>query len=94
MNNKRFQVSGEVKIFQVANPWVYVSVPMEYTEMTRGLANRGLVPITVKLDKSVWNTSLMPMGDGTHFIPLNAKVRKAENISVGDHVELSFTLRK
>ena len=94
MDNKRFQVSGEVKIFQVVNPWVYVSVPMEYTEMTRGLANRGLVPITVKLDKSVWNTSLMPMGDCTHFIPLNAKVRKAENISVGDHVELSFTLSK
>ena len=94
MNERRFPVSGEVKIFPVVNPWVYVSVPKEYTEVTRSLANRGLVPITVKLGKSVWNTSLMPMGDGTHFIPFKAKVRKAEKISVGDHVELSFTLRK
>ena len=95
MKNERcFPVSGEVKIFPVVNSWVYVSMPKEYTDMTRDLANRGLVPVTVKLGKSVWNTSLMPMGDGTHFIPLNAKVRKAENILVGDHVELTFTLRK
>ncbi|MFC2036002.1 DUF1905 domain-containing protein [Chloroflexota bacterium] len=93
-DEQHFPVSGEVQIFQVVNPWVYVSVPKEYTEMTRDLANRGLVPITVKLGKSVWNTSLMPMGDGTHFIPLNANVRETEKISVGDHVRLSFTLRK
>ena len=36
----------------------------------------------------------MPMGDGTQFIPLLAKVRKSEDIELGEHVEVSFTLRK
>ena len=94
MNKPSITFKGEVKIFPVNNPWVYVNVPKEYSDMTHSFANRGLVPIRVKLNQSIWNTSLMPMGDGTHFVPLNAKVRRGENISVGDHVELSFSLRK
>ncbi|MGH7525425.1 MAG: DUF1905 domain-containing protein [Gemmatimonadales bacterium] len=91
---RRFSVSGEVRIFQAENPWVYVSVPKKYTEATKHSADRGLVPIIVTLGKSTWNSSLMPMGDSTQFIPLSAKVRKTEGIEVGDHVKLSFTLRK
>lgn len=36
----------------------------------------------------------MPMGDGTQFIPLPAKVRKTENISVGDTIDVHFQLRE
>jgi len=91
---KNFPVKGEVKIFPVVNPWVYVSVPKKYTKETKHPADRGLVAITVKLGKLTWNTSLMPMGDGTQFIPLPAKVRKSEDIGLGDRIKLSFTLRK
>lgn len=94
MKTQSFPVSGTVKIFPIQNPWVYVGVPKKYTEMLMDFADRGLVPVTVTLGKSTWNTSLMPMGDGTHFIPLNAKVRKSERIEVGDHINLSFTLRE
>ncbi len=62
--------------------------------MFRDVADRGLVAITATLGSSIWDTSLMPMGDGTHFIPLNSKVRKKENVEVGDHIGLSFILRK
>ncbi len=92
-NNKAFLVSGKVKIFPLENPWIYVEVPKKYTAMTAHLADRGLVAITVTLGSSKWDTSLMPMGDGSHFIALNAKVRKKENISVADSIKLSFTLR-
>lgn len=94
MKNKQLSVGGRVEIFPVENPWVYLRVPKKYTDKLQDLADRGLVPITVTLGKSVWDTSLMPMGDGTQFIPLNAKVRKAEGINVGDHVKLTFVLRK
>jgi hypothetical protein len=63
-NSKHFPVSGEVKIFPVDNPRVYVSLP-KYTDYTKHLADRGLVAITATLGKSTWNTSLMPKGDGT-----------------------------
>ncbi|MCI0549425.1 MAG: DUF1905 domain-containing protein [Anaerolineae bacterium] len=93
-NSKHFPVSGEVKIFQVDNPWIYVDVPKKYTDDTKHLADRGLVAITATLGTSIWNTSLMPMGDGTQFIPLPAKVRKLENVEIGDRIKLSFVLRK
>ena len=92
--SKRFQVSGRVEIFPLENPWVYLSVPKEYTEATEHMADRGLVAITVTCGNSTWNTSLMPMGDGAQFIPLSAKIRKAEGIEVGDLVTLSFVPRK
>ena len=62
--------------------------------MTRPMAVRGLVPITVTLGNTTWDTSLMPKGDGTHFIALNAKVRNSEGVAVGDRVKLSFRLRR
>ena len=91
---KNFLVEDKVKIFQVENPWVYINVPKKYTEQTMHLADRGLVAITATLDKSSWNTSLMPMGDGTHFIPLPAKIREAEHVNLDDQIKLSFKLRK
>jgi len=94
MNNKRFSVSGKVEIFPLDNPWVYVSVHRKFANLLKNKADRGLVPITATLGKSTWNTSLMPMGDGTQFIPLSAKIRKAEGIMVGESIRLSFALRK
>jgi len=93
-HQKSFPVEGKVNIFPVYNPWVYVSVLKKYTEDTKHFADRGLVAITVKLGRLTWNTSLMPMGDGTQFIPLPANVRKKEKIRLGDRIRLSFTLRK
>lgn len=92
--SKRYSLSGTVRIFLVENPWVYVDVPRKYTDETKHLADRGLVAVTVTLGKTKWNTSLMPKGDGTQFIPLSVKVRKAEKIEVGDPTKLSFSLRK
>lgn len=88
-----FLVEGIVKIFPQESPWVYVSVPLKYTELLTDMNDRGLVPITVTLGDSSWETSLMPMGDGTQFIPLSKKIRKAEKIKVGDSVSLSFVPR-
>ena len=94
MEDEIFKVKSSVKIFPVKNPWVYVDIPEKYTEMLKGYADRGLVAIRVTLGKSTWDTSLMPMGNGTQFIPLSVKVRKAEKIEVSDNIKLTFTLRK
>lgn len=56
-------------------------------------AERGLVAIAATLGATTWNTSLMPMGDGTQFIPLPRKVRKAERCEIGDAITVSFVLR-
>ena len=89
----KFKVKGKVELFPQAGGWHYVKIPKEYTKITKDLADRGLVAITATLGKTTWDTSLLPMGDGTQFIALSAKVRKAENISLGDDIELTFKLR-
>lgn len=89
-----YPVSGKVEIFKVQNPWVFVRSLKKYTYMFKGFSDRGLVPITITLGKCVWKSSLLPMGDGTHFIALPFKVRKAEGIRVGARVKLFFTLRE
>ncbi len=90
---KSLKVTGIVEIFPLENPWVYIRVPKEYTEMFKDIAERGLVPITVTLGSSTWDTSLLPIGNGTQFIALKKAVRKKERIEVGDSIELSFILR-
>lgn len=92
-SGKSTKVTGLVEIFNLVNPWVYVRVPLEITEETHYFADRGLVAIRATVGKYSWNTSLMPMGDGTQFIPLPAKLRKSESIEVGDTVAVSFVLR-
>lgn len=89
-----FTVKADVQLFPQQGGWHYISVPEEITDITRNYADRGVVAITVTLGETSWDTSLLPKGDGTLFIPLAAKVRKKENITVGDTVEVSFKLRK
>lgn len=92
--NEAFRVRGDVERFPQEGGWVYVRVPEKYTDMTRPYANRGLVPITAQIRNTTWQTSLLPMGDGTHFIALSAKVRKAEDVQVGGKVSVTFRLRR
>ncbi len=88
-----YQVEGDVDIFPQKGGWVYIRVPIEITERLIHMAKRGLIPIRITVGNTTWDTSLLPMGDGTHFIPLNAKVRKRENIEADDHIKLSFQVR-
>ena len=73
--------------------WHYVSVPTELSVPLGYLADRGLIAITAKVGNSSWPTSLLPMGDGTHFIALPAKVRSKENLPLGAEIEVSFETR-
>ena len=75
--------------------WLYVSVSMELSAPPKIFAtNFGPIAITAKVGGSSRPTSLMPMGDGTHFIALPAKVRKKEKLSLGAETQISFELRE
>lgn len=89
-----YKTKGEVEIFPQKGGWVYIRVPTKITERLLHRAQRGLVPIKASVGTTSWDTSLMPMGDGTHFIALKAKVRKKEDIEVGKIINISFQLRE
>lgn len=86
-------VKGEVEIFPQEGGWHYLPVPVEISEDLEDLADRGLIPITATVGKITWDTSLLPKGDGTKFIALNARVRNSEGIDLGDTISVTFRPR-
>ena len=86
-------LTGKVERFEREMGWYYVSVPTELSKPLEYLADRGLIAVTARVGNSSWPTSLLPMGDGTHFIALPAKVRSKEKISLGATIEVSFETR-
>ena len=82
-----------VELFEREKGWYYVSVPTKLSKPLEYLAERGLIAVTAKVGNSNWQTSLLPMGDGTHFLALPAKVRSKENIVLGADIEVSFAIR-
>lgn len=90
---KPYVVRGIVKLFPQAGGWHYVAVPQEYSHELAHLAERGLVAVRATVGDISWDTSLLPMGDGTQFIALPAKVRQANRLMVGGNVTVSFVPR-
>lgn len=83
-----------VQIFPQDKGWHYVQVPNKISKTLEIYADRGLIAVTVHLGASHWATSLLPKGDGTHFIALPAKVRDKESIHLGDTISVSFDVRR
>ena len=84
---------AKVEFFDRKMGWHYVLAPEELSKPLEYLADRGLIAITASVGKSSWPTSLLPMGDGTYFIALPAKVRAKEKLSLGSEVKVSFETR-
>jgi len=80
---------------ELLDHWLYVPVPTGLSTPLKFLAtNFGFIAITARVGNSSWQTSLMPKGDGTHFIALPAKVRSKEKLSLGAEIEISFGIRE
>ena len=85
--------SAPVELFERDKGWYYVLVPNSLSKPLEHLVDRGLIAITSKIGNSSWNTSMLPMGDGTHFIALPARVRQKESLTQGTKVQVSFETR-
>ena len=88
-----YSFAGKAELFEREKGCYYVSVPVEISKPLECLADRGLVAVIATVGDSRWPTSLLPMGDGTHFIALPARVRKKENLHLDSEFEISFDIR-
>ena len=89
-----YSFEAKVKLFEREKGWYYVSVPKDLSTPLEYLADRGLIAVTARVGSTSWPTSLLPMGDGTHFIALPAKVRTKEKLLLNAELELSFEIRE
>ena len=94
-----WEFAGEVWEWRGPAPYHFVSVPEELCDDVRDAADVvsygwGMVPVTLRIGATTWTTSLWPK-DGGYVVPLKDRVRRAEEIELGDvvsmvlHVDLS-----
>ncbi len=86
------EFSGRVWHWRGPSPYHFVTVPeAESAELQSAAAlvtyGWGMIPVEVRIGSTTWTTSLFPK-DGGYVVPLKDKVRNAEQIDVGDTVEL------
>ena len=83
---------GEIWFWRGPAPWYFVTVPPHQCEELHAISGLvtygwGMIPVTVQLGKSQWETALWPK-DGQYIVPLKASVRKAEKVDEGDCVTI------
>ena len=51
----------------------------------------GMIPVSAKIGRSDWTTSLFPK-DGGYIVPVKDMVRRAEGLDVGDVVSIRLSI--
>lgn len=86
---KTYTANGIIRQFPQKGGWVYLPITQTYKDF--GIKPKwGLIPATITIGETTWKKSLLPFGNGTLFIALNEKVRRAEKLQVGDTVTATF----
>lgn len=90
------EFSSDLWYWRGPAPWTFVTVPDEecldlHAESTFVSYGWGVIPVTVRIGRSEWDTSLFPKDD-RYIVPVKAAVRKAEQLEVGDTVTLGLVI--
>lgn len=94
MNN--FEVSGTIKRFPGKYGWYYVELDEELNKDLRPLLTNlwpALLKAEFRINKTIWQSSIMPIKDGPLFIAIPANIRKVENLDVGNKVTIKLELK-
>jgi hypothetical protein len=89
--------SGAVFEWRGPAPHHFVEVPDDVADEIASIASEvsygwGVIPASVTLGTTAFTTSLFPR-DGGYLVPLKLAVRQAEQVAVGDVVELALEIR-
>jgi hypothetical protein len=92
----RLEFEAEVFQWRGPSPYYFVAVPEPMCDDLRVAAHDvsygwGVVPVTVQIGATSWTTSLFPK-DGGYLVPLQDRVREAEDIAQDDIVQLVLTV--
>lgn len=91
------EFSGTIWFWKGPAPWYFVTIPMEPSRAIKAISTSvtygwGVIPVRVRIGKTVWQTSLFPK-DEHYLVPIKASVRNAEKIEEGDDVTIALEIR-
>lgn len=92
----RLKFSGEIWFWRGPSPFHFVTVPDEESEELHAVSSLlsygwGVIPVTARVGKTSWTTSLFPKGGG-YLVPIKLVVRETERLELGDTVQIVLTL--
>ena len=91
------EFKGKIFHWRGPAPYLFVAVPDKESADIRSVSKLvtygwGVIPVTVKVGKTEWTTSLFPK-EGRYLVPIKMVVQKAENLKEGDEIKLRLELR-
>ena len=81
MGRKEFK--AKLDRFEGVGTWTYVEIPFD---VEKAFGRGGQLRIKAKINGVPFRSSLMPNGDGSHFLVVNKSVRDKAKIKMGDRV--------
>ena len=82
-----------MKKFPGEKGWYYLPLDTELSSHFSDLVKAvwpALLKAELRINSTVWKSSIMPIKDGPLFVALPAKIRKAENIDEGDYITVTL----
>jgi len=91
------EFAGELWYWRGPAPYHFITVPEEACVGLRAVSplvtyGWGMIPVTVRIRETEWETSLFPR-DGGYALPIKDAVRNAEGLALGDTVRLELAIR-
>ena len=86
------EFTAKIWFWKGPSPFYFVTVPAEQSQELHFISSSvtygwGMIPVTVQIGRTVWQTSLWPK-DGGYVVPIKVSVRRAEKIDEGDTVSV------
>jgi hypothetical protein len=90
------EFSGELWFWKGPAPWHFVTVPDDDCSEIEAMSTVvsygwGMIPVTARIGKTRWTTSLWPK-DGRYIVPVKTDVRRAEGLRLGDTVKVRLSV--
>jgi hypothetical protein len=81
-----------------AELWTFVALPRDASDEIREIAGDlaggfGSLPVSARIGRSSWRTSIFPEAQRGYVLPVKAAVRRAEGLDLGDEVTVEVELR-
>jgi hypothetical protein len=86
----KFSFTAKLEHIDKPGGWWLVKLPNETHEAIKPLMSHGSLKTEATIGKATWSTTIMPMGGGVWMLPIKADVRTAENLQLGDTINISF----
>jgi hypothetical protein len=91
------EFTGELYYWRGPAPYHFIRVPDGASAGLRDLSTAvsygwGMIPVSVRIGESSWETSLFPK-DGSYVLPVKDAIRSAEALVLGDTVMVELRIR-